>query len=171
MKHFQSVNKIPRLVPEWPFPGYAYLPGQFPHPTRDPKGHSFGKGLEHVPPPDPKRWQKCRLYLYGIDLLNHGYYYEAHEAWEVLWHACGRKGVTADFLKGLIKLAAAGIKARTGRTEQAQVQAHRAEVLFKEVARQLGRRHLRYMGFSLTDLLQLASELSTCPIAKKEPVG
>ena len=42
-------------------------------------------------------------------------YWEAHEAWEELWHACGRMGPTADFLRGLIKLAAAGVKVREGR--------------------------------------------------------
>ena len=34
---------------------------------------------------------------------------KSHVAWESLWMACGRKGAVADFLKGLIKLAAAGV--------------------------------------------------------------
>ena len=58
------------------------------------------------------------------DLLNHGFYWEAHEAWETLWHAAGRKGEIADFLKGLIKLAAAAVKAREGnpsRSGQARI--------------------------------------------------
>ena len=32
----------PRLVPDRPLPPYAYLPGRYPHPVRDPLGHSFG---------------------------------------------------------------------------------------------------------------------------------
>jgi hypothetical protein len=55
-----------------------------------------------------------RAYLRGIDLFNFGYWWESHEAWEGLWRACGRRGPAADFLKGLIKLAAAGVKASTG---------------------------------------------------------
>ena len=104
-----------RLVPDEPFPPYAYIPARFPHPVRDPRGHSYGKGDQKVKLPDSDCWQKCRPYLYGIDLFNHGYYWEAHDAWESVWLACGQKGVTADFLKGLIKLAAAGVKAREGK--------------------------------------------------------
>ena len=52
-------------------------PCRFPHPTRDPAGHSFGVVAAPCPPPDPVRWLDCRPYLYGIDLFNHGYYWEA----------------------------------------------------------------------------------------------
>ncbi|ESW67067.1 hypothetical protein X772_34775 [Mesorhizobium sp. LSJC280B00] len=31
----------PRLLPEKTFPSYAYLPGKYPHPVRDPLGHSY----------------------------------------------------------------------------------------------------------------------------------
>ncbi len=62
-------------------------------------------------PPDPEEWRACRNYLYGIDLFNHGFYWEAHEAWEGLWVACGRRGPTATYLQAL-NLAAAGFKAR-----------------------------------------------------------
>ena len=58
-----------------------------------------------------RSWSQSHDYLLGCDLFNHGYYWEAHETWEGLWNACGRSGTTADFLKGLIKLAAAGVKA------------------------------------------------------------
>jgi len=37
-------------------------------------------------------------------------YWEAHEAWEHLWIALGRSGSEADIIKGLIKLAACGVK-------------------------------------------------------------
>ena len=40
----------------------------------------------------------------GIEHFNARRFWEAHEAWEALWHAAGRHGPTADFLKGLIKL-------------------------------------------------------------------
>jgi hypothetical protein len=56
--------------------------------------------------------------------------------WEGLWKACGRSGTTADFLKGLIKLAAAGVKHREGRNEGVRRHAARAVELFESVARQ-----------------------------------
>jgi hypothetical protein len=55
------------------------------------------------------------MYLRGIDLFNHGFYWESHEAWEAVWISAGRRGSVADFLKALIKVAAAGVKAREGR--------------------------------------------------------
>jgi len=85
-------GEVPRFVPDQPLPPYSFVPGRFPHPVNDPQGHSFGAD----PPPaellDPDRWQICRAYLYGVDLFNHGYYWEAHESWEGLWLACGRTG-------------------------------------------------------------------------------
>src|SRR5262245_4846701 len=65
----------PRLIPDIPFPLDAYLPGRSPHPNRDPRRLPS----EPSPPPDPADWRACRAYMYGIDLFNHGYYWEAHE--------------------------------------------------------------------------------------------
>ena len=92
------------------FPPYTYVPGRSPHPVSDPAGHMHGYEPQVPPPLDPAHWQDSETYLYGVDLFNHGYYWESHEAWESLWHAAGRRGRVADFLKGLIKLAAAGVK-------------------------------------------------------------
>src|SRR4051812_27715407 len=96
---------LPRYCPQRPLPPYGYVPGLAPHPTSDPRGHSFG---QHEPRPTPLSESIFRdnaPYLSAIDLFNHGYYWEAHEAGDSLWHGAGRSGPTADFLKGLIKLA------------------------------------------------------------------
>ncbi len=92
------------------FPPYTYVPGRSPHPVSDPAGHMHGHEPSAPPPLDPDNWRDSETYLYGVDLFNHGYYWESHEEWESLWHAAGRRGMVADFLKGLIKLAAAGVK-------------------------------------------------------------
>ena len=120
----------PRLLPDRPFPPYAYVPGDTPHPTRDPGGHSYGAALEIPEPPDPEDWRACRDYLYGIDLFNHGFYWEAHEAWEGLWVASGRRGPTATYLQALISLAAAGLKARSGSARGMRANAGKAVRLF-----------------------------------------
>jgi hypothetical protein len=158
-----TAPEVPRLVPDQPFPPYAYVPGRFPHPVSDPAGHSFGLEMPRPPRLDPESWQGSRAYLHGIDLFNHGYYWEAHETWEGLWHACGRKGVTADFLKGLIRLAAAGVKARAGNPEGVRSHARNAAQLFEEVARQLGAGTPCYLGLALSDLVSLASEFVESP--------
>lgn len=49
-------------------------------------------------------------YLYGIDLYNHYYWWEAHEAWEVLWLHSARESCDRHFYQGLIKASAALLK-------------------------------------------------------------
>ena len=107
-----------RLIPTRPFPPYAFLPGRDPHPTRDPKGHSAGTDNKpdgtDTKPSLPSNWATNGEYLYGIDLYNHGYLWEAHEAWEGLWHPAKSDPIMADFLQGLIQCAAAALKVRMG---------------------------------------------------------
>ncbi len=153
----------PRLVPGIPLPPYTYVPGRFPHPTSDPHGHSFGIAPQRPDPPDAQQWQGCRPYLYGIDLFNHGYYWEAHEVWEGLWHACGRRGPTADFLKGLIHLAAAGVKVREGQLQGVHNHARRAAALFQQTAAASGAGEARYMGLALTELTHAAQAIADQP--------
>ena len=165
-----DASRPPRFVPGEPFPAYAYVTGRFPHPTRDPRGHSFGHRPIEPPPLTTENWSSSQTYLFGCDLFNHGYYWEAHEVWEGLWQACGRRGTTADFLKGLIKLAAAGVKAREGRPLGVARHAARATELFRLVCRQLN--GLQYLGFQIDWLVALAGELPQhlIPIAQDAPV-
>jgi uncharacterized protein len=149
----------PRYLPDEPLPPYAFVPQLFPHPTRDPGGHSFGVRRDQPTAPDPNRWRACRPYLYGIDLFNHGYYWEAHESWESLWHACGRTGLTGDFLRALIRLAAAGVKAREGRSGGVRRHALAAQELFQRIALELGANP--YMGLHLDDLCRFAADAAT----------
>jgi predicted metal-dependent hydrolase len=141
----------PLYLPEVPPPPSAYLPGRTPHPNQ-----AAGARPEPPPPLDPARWPESRAYLRGIDLFNHGYYWEAHEEWEGLWHAAGRRGPSADFLKGLIKLAAAGVKVRQGRPDGVVSHARRAAALFRQTAQALGGAAARYLGLGLGDLIDFS---------------
>lgn len=123
-------DPVPRYAPEFSFPPYAFVPGRHPHPVRDPEGHSFGQEEDPLPPPERQQILEHPQFHFGVDLFNHGYYWEAHEVWEGLWHACGRRGELADFLKALIKLAAAGVKAREGNPAGVIRHAERARELF-----------------------------------------
>ncbi|HEX9751073.1 MAG TPA: DUF309 domain-containing protein [candidate division Zixibacteria bacterium] len=94
------------------FPAYRFVPGQKPHPRRDPAGHSYGLP---EPQPDwatlaPEKWRDCELYLYGIDLYNHGYWWECHEELEAIWHRVQSNHVQSEFLKGIIQIAAANLR-------------------------------------------------------------
>ncbi len=99
-----------RYCPGRAFPPYAFLPGRDPHPTRDPRGHSFGRGPEPALALSPPRWRENDDYLFGVDLFNHGFLWEAHEAWEGLWHAAKHDELQSFFLQGLIQCAAACLK-------------------------------------------------------------
>jgi uncharacterized protein len=110
-----SRDQPPRLVPDQPLPPYSYVPGRFPHPIRDPAGHSFGHRGVPLAEFSADQWSRCKPYLLGIDLFNHGFYWEAHESWEAVWQAARGEPLLADFLKALIKLAAAGVKLREQR--------------------------------------------------------
>src|SRR5262249_3560491 len=144
-----------------PFPPYAYYPGgPWPHPTRSPEGHSFGRTLSAAEATmGSNDWFAHRFHR-GIDLFNAGYYWEAHEVWEELWHACGRRGRTADLLRPLTKLAAAGVKVRERQVHGVQIHARRAAELLISV-----REHgvARLLGLDLGHLIEHAQGVASLP--------
>ena len=99
------------------FPPYRYVPGLHPHPTNSPEGHSYGEEDEEHEKWNSSLWRKNDDYLFGIDLYNYHYYWEAHEAWEGLWIASIRNSSEHRFLQGLIKCGAALLKIRMAKYE------------------------------------------------------
>ncbi|MFD1973346.1 DUF309 domain-containing protein [Mesorhizobium kowhaii] len=120
----------PRHLPKKSFPAYAYLPGRQPHPVRDPAGHSY---LVEPMPVATDAALGSDPFLWGLDLFNHGYYWEAHEAWEGLWQVADRGGPSRVFFKALILLSAAGVKIREGKTAAAVRHSRRAAMLFRRL--------------------------------------
>jgi len=107
------------------FPAYRHVPGKTPHPTRAPEGHSFAREL----PPfsvDEQSWPTSEAYLYAIDLFNYGYYWEAHEELEALWHGAGRDTPVGTFAQALIQAAAALLKHAMSELEPAERLVHAA---------------------------------------------
>jgi len=92
------------------FPPYRYVPGKAPHPFAHKEGWGFGRERPVPPYHPPERWQKSRAYLFGCDLFNAAYWWEAHETWEELWHVAKPRSPAWDhLLKGLIQLAACSL--------------------------------------------------------------
>jgi len=145
------------MTGEQEFPPYTYTPGVTPHPIRDPAGHSHGR-VEQEVVVENDRIDHVPEFRHGLALFRRGYYWEAHEEWEAVWHAVGRHGVTADFLKALIKLAAVGVKAREGNAKGVHRHARRALELFSDVQTRQPTSPLA--GLSLEGLKSLASEIS-----------
>ena len=92
------------------FPAYRYVPGRSAHPRRDPGGHSYGEPEPRVTALDPAEWATSSLYLYGVDLYNFAYWWEAHEAFEALWQGTDKGGPLGQTLQGLIQIAASNLK-------------------------------------------------------------
>ena len=101
------------------FPPYRHLPGKTPHPTRAPQGHSYGRDLTPFDV-DDRSWPHCDGYLFAIDLFNHGYYWEAHEWLEAIWHRAGRDTPIGSFAQGTIQAAAALLKHSMGESASAK---------------------------------------------------
>lgn len=120
-----------------PLPRYRHLPGRTPHPERDPAGHSFGL-REAVPEGwTAEGWRQNELYLYGVDLFNLGYWWEAHAAWEALWQTSGRSEPAGRFLQGLIQMAAALVQHRAGQPQGARRLAGKGLDKLRKLAREL----------------------------------
>jgi hypothetical protein len=105
----------PRYYPQRSFPAYRYVPGLHPHPVRDPGGHSYQSSLsDRRAPWEPSAWRTLAEWLFGIDLFNAFFFWEAHESWEGLWAVKPRDSAPARLLQGLIQIAAALLKIHLG---------------------------------------------------------
>jgi predicted metal-dependent hydrolase len=161
---------IHRFVPGRALPAYAFVPGRHPHPESDPAGHSFGLARAHVAAVDARNWQSSEAYVFGLDLFNQGYYWEAHVEFEALWHAAGRHGPTADFLKGLIRLAAAGVKHRAENARGVRSHAEKAAELWREVKRGLAEGQERFLGLHVRELIEVAERVCLAGWPEEQPV-
>ena len=152
-----------------PLPPYSYVPGgPWPHPNSSPQGHSFGHVPSKVASPSETSGAIPLRFLRGVALFNAGYYWEAHEVWEGLWHAYGRRGELADVVKALIKLAAAGVKVREGHEHGVRVHARRAADLFASVR---GAGASRLLGLDLDEWAERCRNVAEAPPRDPGPVG
>lgn len=134
-----------RYSPERAFPTYIFIPGKTPHPKKS-GGHMEGQGDPVAEPLSLEHPEQHPFLRYSLDLYNHGYYWESHVYFEALWNAHGREGSVADFLKGMIKLGAAGVKLALNQKVFAIEHFQRAQELFFEVMKKKG---ASFLGFDL----------------------
>lgn len=97
-------------------PPYRYVPGVHAHPFRHPDGHMYTDGS----PPTEKPWDETQPWRndstaqYAADLFDHRYYWEAHEAWESMWHQATPQGPSHKVLQSLIQVSAAILQHHMG---------------------------------------------------------
>lgn len=158
----------PRLLPSTDLPDYTYVPGSdTPHPYRDARGHSYQRKS-----PSPKMltantWAENRHYLLALDYFNHGYYWESHEEWERLLRTTGTDSPVGRFLKGLVKLSAAGVKVRENSIHGVRRHAASAGEVFADVAAEVGTEY--FCGLEFTTL-QFAADRAA-QISYKDKIG
>ncbi|MEE8583987.1 MAG: DUF309 domain-containing protein [Acidobacteriota bacterium] len=102
----------------------------------DRKGHLFGQEILPGDSFDPRRWRESEAYLYGVDLFNHSYFWEAHEAWEGLWKSAPAGSLADLFLQGMIKLAAAMLQREMGKLAGMRSLSQKGLERLRQVARQ-----------------------------------
>lgn len=124
-----------------------------PHPVTDPRGHSFGVRDQPVELGGrclPEDWRQVEEYLYGIDLFNAAFFWEAHESWEAVWHAVERDSAVGGFLQGLIQAAAALLQRHCNHRQGSRNLFSRATANFDRVDEWLAARgRADYMGVDL----------------------
>jgi hypothetical protein len=149
---------LTRYAPARELPPYAYVPGHgLPHPVNDPGGHLYAtRDSTHESPissaalavlpiePATRRHARAAVlagnsqWLFALDLMNAGFYWEAHEAWESFWHVLGRTTPEARCVQGLIHLAAACVKIREGKPAGVKSHTQRARELMGDIRGERG---------------------------------
>jgi hypothetical protein len=132
----------PRYQPQRSLPAHAFIPGCGPKPASE---------LQPATHLAAERWRENAAYLWGVDLYNHGYAWEAHEAWEGLWRAAKHDLAQATFLQGLIQCAAARVKTRMDDATAAERVLERGLARLSRVLAQQGD---GYMGLALIRYLE-----------------
>ena len=163
-------NNTFRLLKSVPLPSYTYAPGSnLPHPFRDADGHSHDRKTAVPPPLDATRWADSKPYLLALDLFNWGDYWEAHEEWDRLLKVADPESLEAKFLKGLVKMSAAGMKVREHSIHGVRRHSASAGEIFADVAAESGGEH--YCGLEFTSLQFAADRAAQLSYNQEHPVG
>lgn len=166
----EAETQMQRLLPTAELPAYTYVPGTaVPHPIRDPRGHSYGRKGRTPKPLIASSWADNRTYLLAVDYFNFGYYWEAHEELERLWRVSGPDSTVGRFLKGLVKMAAAGVKVREKSIHGVRRHAASAGEVFADVAAEAGTDF--YCGLEFTKLQFAADRAAQLSYKHEFPAG
>ena len=135
-----------RRAPDLRLPGHAHVPGSGSSPDMAP--------LEAAKAVAPRvtlgeDWQDNAAYLYGHDLLEAGFFWEAHEVWEAVWLNCPPNSPEKVLLQLLIQQANARLKLVMDRPGAADRLAIEVEALRNDLIGRLGASKL-FMGVDIS---------------------
>ena len=149
------MDSLTLFLPDLPLPERAYLPGQNTRSAIDPPPLTTSDG-DHRLAEDP-------CFLRGVDLFNHGFYYEAHEAWEQIWINLQKETPQRRLFNGLIQVSASLLKLRLGQPVPALGLWKRACRHLEAATDRLG--HSPF-GF---DLVEWLTQIETIVISEIDP--
>jgi hypothetical protein len=155
---------LPRWLPQKSLPPYAYLPGKNPHPVRDPTGHGY-----QALPVAAEAPLGSDAFLWGLDLFNHGYYWEAHEAWEGLWQVAGSRRPDAHALEGLDPIVSCWGQDSRAQSAAAARHAMRAAALLRQLMNVRDRTFEGALGMSPAALAEYAEAAPSIPAELRSP--
>jgi uncharacterized protein len=140
-----------RYQPQRPLPQQPYLPGRGglrPAPAAAPIGRASSTLAPRCSGDD---WRDCAAYLWGVDLYNAGFFWEAHEAWEEVFRIAEQGSSPRVLVQGLIQCAASCLKLRLGDLQSARRLATRGLGRIEGLQSHCGP---RYMGIDLPRFAQ-----------------
>lgn len=111
---------------------------------------------DHPMPADLER----KLYYQGIELFNEGEYFEAHEAWEEIWHMA--VGPKHSFYQGMIQCAVALEHYRRSNPRGVTSLFHSYRPKFRGLPKV-------FMGLDVEEFLA-AMEVVVAPVAQGQPI-
>ncbi len=115
-------------------PPHVYIPGQTPrHP--DDLFDSIKVGLGDVP---ANRLNRTRAWAYGLEFLEDGFFWEAHEVLEAVWMACPPNAPERLMVQAVIQHANAQLKRKMGQEQAALRLDKRSSDLAQEAVSRAG---------------------------------
>ncbi|MEM8750547.1 MAG: DUF309 domain-containing protein [Pseudomonadota bacterium] len=134
-----------------PLPGHIYVPGKTAR--HDEAFLDPVKALAAQVTTDDTALENI-AWLFGLRLIDEGYFWEAHEILETVWMQARPNSREKHLVQGVIHLANAGLKEKMERPVAAERLRHLALACFNEAY--LSARDENLMGLALSDLQQTA---------------
>ena len=146
------------VISDWPWPAIAFRPGVTSRPAEDDPIYAVAA----VAPirTDPALWRANRPYLFGVDLHNCGFFWEAHEMWEPVWAHARPNAPERALLQGLIQLTNACLKTALGNVKASERLATLAAAHFCEAQ---GAGVPVLMGLELAACAEVAKAIEQAP--------
>ncbi len=142
-------------APQDNLPPYRFGIDPGPHPTRHPDGHSFGRA---------ERLDDRAAFERGVRLFDHGYYWEAHEAWEGAWRRAATDAPERDLWQALILIAAAALKRARGEPAAVERLARKARERIARAEREGGRQLFDVTAVQIAGLADRLTQRVASPL-------